>query len=254
MKSNRISLLYRTCIGILIINLLWWGAALLLGNNAIISPLNVYRALPSLLQGEMWLHLVTSLRRVVIGLVIALILGAGIAWLMYRFRGFGRIMSAFTYLAYPIPKLALLPIIMLIAGLGDAGKITMIVLIIIFQVIVNTRDSLHNIPKESFLIATSLGASQWHIIKHLLLPATLPDLLSTLRVAIGTAISVLFVTETYGTDKGMGYFIIDAWMRFNYIDMYGGIVVLSIAGFILFLITDLLELRLCRWRGEQGNL
>lgn len=239
---------YRTLLGILLLNLFWAIAFWLLGSTVIVSPLEVCKHLPSLFCEGMGEHLWASLRRLFIGLPIALFAGAGIAWVMYRWLLFGRMMSAFTYLAYPIPKLALLPIVMLIAGLGDAGKVTMIVLIILFQVVINLRDSLQNIPRESFLIATSLGASEWQLLRHILLPATLPDFLSTLRVAIGTAISVLFVTETYGTDRGMGYYIIDAWMRFDYLDMYGGIVVLSVSGFVLFLLTDLLELRLCNWR------
>ncbi|MDO5017557.1 MAG: ABC transporter permease subunit [Porphyromonas sp.] len=241
-------LLFRTLLGILLINLLWGLAAVTLRGAAIESPVKVYQALPQLLNSDMVKHLSASLSRILIGLPIALLLGILIAWLMYRYRMVGKVMSAFTYLAYPIPKLALLPIVMLIAGLGDGGKITMIVLIIIFQVIVNIRDSLLNIPKESFLISTSLGANQWQVFRHILLPATLPDTLSTLRVAIGTAISVLFVTETYGTEHGMGYFITDAWMRFDYITMYGAIVILSIVGFLLFLITDLIEMLLCQWK------
>ncbi|KAA6332004.1 NitT/TauT family transport system permease protein [termite gut metagenome] len=140
---------------------------------------------------------------------------------------------------------------MLLAGLGDVAKISMIVLIILFQIIINVRDSLKNIPRESFLIVTSLGAGQWDMFRHIILPAILPDLLSTLRVAVGTAISVLFVTETYGTDHGMGYFIVDAWMRINYTDMYAGIVILSMTGFSLFLFMDLLEAWLCKWRGNS---
>lgn len=248
-KQKRLRvILQQTLLGILLINLLWWVASLLIEGTAIVSPLKVYREIPNLLSREMAAHLWASLYRLLLGLPIALLLGTAIAYLMYRFRRFGRVMSAFSYLAYPIPKLALLPIVMLIAGLGDGGKVAMIVLIILFQVIVNVRDSLHHIPKESFLVTTSLGASNWQVFRHVLLPATLPDTLSTLRVAIGTAISVLFVTETYGTDRGMGYYIIDAWMRFDYVAMYGGIAVLSIAGFLLFLLTDLLELHFCKWQ------
>lgn len=239
---------YRFLIGALLINLLWWVGSLFISSQAMPSPIEVYRALPSLLSSEMLIHLLASLRRLFIGIPIALVLGIILAFLMFRNRLFHQMMSAFTYLAYPIPKLALLPIVMLIAGLGDAGKVTMIVLIIIFQVMVNVRDSLSNIPKECFLITTSLGSSSLHTLRHILIPATLPDILSTTRVAIGTSISVLFVTETYGTDKGMGYFIIDSWMRFNYIDMYGAIIVLSMAGFTLFLLIDILENILCRWK------
>lgn len=248
MRTDGRKILYRIIVGALLINLIWLAGYLLLGERVIATPHRVFTHIPELLTSGMGAHLGASFRRLLIGLPIALILGIITAWVMHRWQGLGRMMSAFTYLAYPIPKLALLPIVMLIAGLGDGGKVTMIVLIILFQVIVNIRDSLANIPRESYLITTSLGASQWQLFRHLLLPAILPDILSTLRVAIGTAISVLFVTETYGTDKGMGYFIIDAWMRFDYLDMYGGIVVLSIAGFILFVLTDILELWLCRWR------
>lgn len=239
---------YRFLMGALLLNLLWWIASLLLDANAMVSPCKVYAAFPTLINGAMLGHLLASMRRLLIGIPIALLLGVLIAFLMFRYKIFGRLFSAFTYLAYPIPKLALLPIVMLIAGLGDEGKVVMIVLILIFQVIVNVRDSLHNIPKESFLIANSLGARSTKVLRHILIPATLPDILSTIRVAIGTAISVLFVTETYGTDKGMGYFIVDAWMRYNYIDMYGGIILLSMAGFMLFILIDFLEHFLCRWK------
>lgn len=242
------SILYKLVIGALLINLIWYVGYLLIGDGALISPFVVYEHLPELLSGRMGLHLLASLRRLLLGIPIALLLGIVIAWGIYSYRPIARVMNALTYLAYPIPKLALLPIVMLIAGLGDGGKVSMIVLILLFQVIVNVRDSLTNIPRESFHLARSLGASKGAVLRHILLPAALPEILSTLRVAIGTAISVLFVTETYGTDRGMGYFITDAWMRFDYIAMYGGIVVLSLAGFLLFVLTDLLEERLCRWR------
>ena len=248
------SIVYRLVVGGLLLNLLWLLASIFIDSHALISPLRVYAGLPKLLSGEMLSHLYASLYRLLLGIPLALLLGTVVAFLMFGHRLTHRWVSAFTYLAYPIPKLALLPIVMLIAGLGDAGKVTMIVLILLFQVIVNMRDSLSKIPRESFYIATSLGATRPQLLKHVLLPATLPDLLSTLRVAIGTAISVLFVTETYGTDRGMGFFIVDAWMRLDYLSMYGGIVVLSIAGFILFVLTDLLEVSLSPWRNLDDTL
>ncbi|MDO4771486.1 ABC transporter permease [Porphyromonas sp.] len=240
--------IYQIIIGAALINILWAIAALTLGTSALSSPAEVYAALPRLLSDKLTPHIFASLYRLFIGIPIALVMGVFVAWAMYRFRKVRLLLGSFVYLCYPIPKLALLPIVMILAGLGDAGKIVMIVLILLFQIIVNVRDSINNIPKESFLVATSLGASTLQILRHILMPATLPEVLSTLRVAIGTAISVLFVTETYGTDRGMGYFIIDAWMRLSYVEMYGGIVVLSIVGFILFFLTDIAEAYFCRWR------
>ena len=65
---------------------------------------------------------------------------------------------------------------------------------------------------------------------------------------MATAVSVLFFTETFGTQYGMGYYIMDAWLRVNYLDMYAGIVVLSLMGLLLFGLIDMAEYVTCRWR------
>ncbi|MCC8186894.1 MAG: ABC transporter permease [Bacteroides sp.] len=245
-------------LGMVLINLLWWLSARLLQIPVLVDPFTVYAHLGEVWKQSMSSHLLASLRRIVIGVGLATLIGMFTAFWMVSSRLAGRLLGAFVYFTYPVPKLALLPVVMLLAGLGDATKIIMIILIIVFQIIINLRDSLRNIPKESFLIITSLGATPWQQLRYVVLPAILPDLLSTLRVAIGTAISVLFVTETYGTDRGMGFFIVDAWMRINYTEMYAGIVILSILGFLLFLCTDLLETWLCGWksnrRGSEENI
>lgn len=249
MKRTR-TILINMLLGAVLVNVLWYIAAKLLNMNVLVDPITVYAHLGEVWQRSMSDHTLASLWRVVAGVGIAGVIGLGVALWMSLSKPVGKLLGAFVYFTYPVPKLALLPVVMLLAGLGDATKIIMIVLIILFQIIINLRDSLKNIPRESYLIITSLGASQWEVFRHVTMPAILPDLLSTLRVAIGTAISVLFVTETYGTDRGMGYFIVDAWMRINYIDMYAGIVILSMAGFFLFLLTDLLEAILCKWKSN----
>ncbi|KAA6307378.1 NitT/TauT family transport system permease protein, partial [termite gut metagenome] len=225
-----------TLLGIVLVNLLWLVAARILQMNVLPDPLTVYVHFGEVWQRNMAVHLVTSLWRIAAGISIAALIGFVTALWMVQNRNAGKLLGAFVYFSYPVPKLALLPVVMLLAGLGDVAKITMIVLIILFQIIVNMRDSLKHIPRESFLMVTSLGAGRKDVFRHVILPAALPDLLSTLRVAVGTAISVLFVTETYGTDRGMGYFIVDAWMRINYTEMYAGIVILSMMGFFLFLL------------------
>jgi NitT/TauT family transport system permease protein len=159
-----------------------------------------------------------------------------------------RALSPIIYLIYPIPKIALLPMVMLLLGLGDSAKIFMISLIIVFQVIVAVRDGVKSIPKETYYPLYSLGAGFAAISREILIPASLPKFLTALRIAMATAISVLFFTETFGTQYGMGYFIMDSWMRVNYLEMYSGIVVLSGIGLMLFGAIDWLEGRLCNWQ------
>jgi NitT/TauT family transport system permease protein len=103
------------------------------------------------------------------------------------------------------------------------------------------------IDDEVYHTLFSLGAKNWEIFTNVVIPATISKVLTSLRIAIGTSISVLFFTETFGTEYGMGFYIVDAWMRFNYVEMYGGILVLSIFGLLMFFILDLLEWILCPW-------
>ncbi len=241
-------LFFKSVAGIVLVNAIWFVAAELLQLQALVSPLKVYASFPTVLENGLSKHLWASLVRLLWGVGTALFVGFIVALFMVKENHTSKILDALIYFSYPIPKLALLPVVMLLAGLGDLTKVIMIFLILVFQITINLRDGLKRIPEESFLIARSLGSSRWQTFKHVLFPAVLPELLSTLRVAIGTAISVLFVTETYGTDRGMGYFIVDAWMRINYTEMYAGIVAISVLGFILFILTDLLENIFCKWK------
>ena len=240
--------LRQIAVGALAVHLLWYLAALTLRMPALADPVTVYAAIGEVWRDGMALHLAASLGRILSGLFIALLLALLLALAIFRFPRTGKVIDAMVYFAYPVPKLALLPVVMLLMGLGDAPKVTMIVLIILFQLTVTLRDSLRRIPPEEFLTLRSLGASELQMLRHLLLPSIAPDILSGLRVAVGTAISVLFVTETYGTDRGMGYYIVDAWMRVDYTDMYAGILILSLTGFLLFLLSDLAEKALTPWR------
>ena len=241
-------------VGVLTFNLLWWLFAVIFQNKALPNPLDVYAIFPKTLSEGMFAHAVASLRRIVIGTAIALFFGLLGGLLTGLSKRANKMLNPLLYLSYPVPKLALLPVVMIIFGIGENTKIVMIVLIIVFQLMISIRDSIRNINKENFYVLSSLGATRWQHIRHVVLPGILPDMLSALRVTVGIATSVLFVTETFGTDKGLGFFIVDAWMRIDYLTMYVGIVTLSIIGFLLFLIIDVADAVFCRWsKLRSGN-
>lgn len=234
--------------GALLVNIVWWIASMLLNTNTLANPVTVYSRLGEIIRQSMGIHILASFERILAGVGISVLLGVSIGLWMHHSRAANKLLGSFIYFTYPVPKLALLPVVMLLAGIGEATKIIMIVLIIVFQIIIATRDAANNIPKENYHILTTLGATPWNILKKITLPAILPDLFTTLRIAVGTAVSILFVTETYGTQQGMGYYIVDAWMRINYTDMYAGIVILSMMGFSLFLLIDILDAIFCKWK------
>lgn len=234
--------------GILIFTALWYSAASLVNLPIIPTPWLVMKNLLTIFIPKILIHGAYSLWRIMAGVFLSILIGVPVGLCMGYFVKWDRALSPLVYLTYPIPKIALLPIIMLLLGLGELSKILMIFLIIIFQVIVAVRDGVKGIPKETYYPLYSLGASYIAIFREILIPASLPNFLTSIRVAMATAISVLFFTETFGTQYGMGYFIMDAWMRVNYLEMYSGIVVLSCIGLILFGLIDYLDRKACHWQ------
>ncbi len=234
--------------GFAALHLVWLIAAVCLNSRVLVNPIIVYKNLGEILHSGMAQHILASTIRIIEGVCISLISGIFIGLLLANSKRINKICSPLLYFTYPIPKLALLPVVMLLLGIGEVAKITMIVLIIVFQIIIATRDAVFNISKEDFHVLTSLGAKKREFLRWIIFPAILPEVLTSLRIAIGTAISVLFFTETFGTDKGMGFFIVDSWMRLSYTGMYAGILILSIMGFIFFLLIDILEEYICSWK------
>jgi NitT/TauT family transport system permease protein len=235
--------------GFITFNILWYLLAITVHMRVLPKPTDIYLNLSNLYGDKLYIHVLISLYRVASGLSISLVLGVSIGLLMASSNVWNKILNPLVYFTYPIPKTALLPIVMLLFGLGDTSKIIILVLILVFQIIVAVRDAVINIPSETYNPIRSLGASKLQIFIHITLPAILPELLTTLRLSIGTALSILFFTEGYGTQYGIGYYILDAWTRIDYIGMYAGIVVISLLGFLLFISIDILEESICKWKG-----
>lgn len=234
--------------GIFICIALWQAIAGWLQLPIVPPPGKVLDNLVTTFLSQIAIHGLYSLWRIVAGVVLAVVIGIPLGLCMGYFSSWDRLLSPLVYLTYPIPKIALLPVMMLLFGLGELSKILMIFLIIVFQVIVAVRDGVSSIPKETYYPLYSLGASFQDVFREILIPASMPKFLTSLRVAMATAISVLFFTETFGTMYGMGYYIMDAWMRVNYLEMYSGIVVLSCIGLLLFGAIDYVEKKTCSWQ------
>jgi NitT/TauT family transport system permease protein len=234
--------------GFIMVNVLWYVLAVIVNLHVLPTPIEVYLNLGNLYDTRLHIHILASFYRVVSGLAISLILGVSIGLLMAYSKTWNRILNPLVYFTYPVPKTALLPVVMLLFGLGDTSKVILIVLIVVFQVIIAVRDAALNIPPETYNPIRSLGASKLQIFRYITFPAIMPELLTNLRLSIGTALSILFFAEGYGTQLGIGYYILDAWTRIDYMGMYAGIVAISLFGFVLFVLTDMLEEAACKWK------
>lgn len=236
--------------GFIILNLIWLIGALIMDSRILPTPDKIYAHLPTLFENGFYVHVLASLYRIFIGLLISFAIGLMVGLMMGYSKSMNKLLNPLVYFIYPVPKTALLPIVMTLYGLGDGSKIMIIVLITVFQVIVSVRDAVLNVDKENYNPLISLGANRLQLFIHVTFPAILSEVLTNIRLSIGTAFSVLFFAEAYGTKQGLGYFIQDAWSRINYIDMYSGILILSLVGLLLFIFIDYIEGLCCRWKNR----
>ncbi|MBB6480307.1 ABC transporter permease [Spirochaeta isovalerica] len=235
-------------ISLLVLLLLWELGSRLSDMSFFPSPLVVLGQLsrPEILTGLLS-HLGYSLLRVFAALIFSFIPALILGIASGTSKTFDRLISPVMYFLFPIPKIALLPLVILFLGLGNGSKIFMVGLIVFFQFYLNITDGVKEIDRHYFDSYRSLGGKFSDSLFHLIIPAVLPRIFSTVRLTLGTGIAVLFLTETYASRTGIGWYIMDAWSRLAYGEMYGGIFVLGAAGFFLMELVNLGQRLLCPW-------
>lgn len=232
----------------LVLVALWELTALVLGSMALPEPwLVLLDTAAKLGDGSLLDDLAISALRALCGITLALAAAVPLGLMVGAEEGLRRRLSPFIYLLYPVPHVVLLPLIIILFGIGEFSKVFLIALIVFFQILVTTRDAAKNIHRNYYLAMQTLGASRLQVYRHVILPATLPKILTAMRISIGTAVAILFFVESFATTKGLGYIIMDAWGRADYIGLYSGISSMAALGFGLYLLLDRLERRLCAW-------
>jgi NitT/TauT family transport system permease protein len=228
---------------------LWQLLAMALNQPILPPPTRVLPVFLRELFGPLGRHTLTSLYRVIAGIALAVALAAPAGLALGQGRRLNRIVAPFIYLTYPIPKVVLVPVVLLLLGVGDLPKIVIITMILFFQVLVLVRDAAAAIRPELLTSVRSLGAGRRALFRFVYLPATLPAILTAIRQSIGTAVAVLYVAELFATRYGLGYYIyLQGSTLFNYPRMYAGVIAMSLLGLSLYFAVDVAEHRLCGWR------
>jgi NitT/TauT family transport system permease protein len=139
------------------------------------------------------------------------------------------------------------------AILGSGPKIFIVFIIMLFMVIITLRDAVKKIPEELYYPFITAKRSNFFMITHIVIPAAAPEIFTAVRLGLATGISVLFIAETFGTVWGLGFFIMDRWMRIDYPAMYSGILMMGIAGLSCAGLVDYLHVKICPWAKLNNN-
>lgn len=227
----------------------WQISAWLVDEPILPSPLAVFAVLGREIRGDLLGHFAVSLWRVVASTGLAIILASPAGLVLGQSPRLNAIFSPVIYLLYPIPKVVLVPVLILLFGLGDLPKILIIFIILFFQILVLVRDQAAGLRPELIQSVRSLGAGRRALFRFVYLPASLPAILTALRQSVGTAVAVLYVAELFATQRGLGYYIyFKGSTLFDYAAMYAGIIAMSLLGLGLYFTVDWLERRVSPWQ------
>ena len=235
-------------LAVFVLLLLWHGLAVIIQRPILPTPIDVLETFIRELPRDLGRHALVSLYRVVASIALAIALATPAGLVLGQSAKLNRIFAPFIYLLFPIPKVVLVPIILLFLGVGDFPKIVIITMILFFQILVLVRDAAANIRPELLLSVRSLGAGRRALFRFVYLPASVPAILTAVRQSIGTAVAVLYIAELFATRYGLGYYIYyQGSTLFDYPKMYAGIMAMSLLGLGLYFGVDMAEQRLCRW-------
>ncbi|MCX6094754.1 MAG: ABC transporter permease [Candidatus Bipolaricaulota bacterium] len=187
--------------------------------------------------------------RLVLAILIAFATGYPLGLLVGHERRLDELISPIIYIVYPIPQVAFILILFLIFGIGHPVKVAIVAIALFFQLLVSARGAAKQISLEHITSVLSAGASRWQVYRHVVLPATLPSILTSLRVSIGLGMAFLYIAETAGAIDpergGLGSFIKNS--AYNTGAQFAGILAMALLGFCLYIIIDIVERIVCRW-------
>jgi ABC-type nitrate/sulfonate/bicarbonate transport system permease component len=200
--------------------------------------------------GEFVMHIGLTLERLLLGVVLgglpALVLGLIMGWK----RSLRRIVDPLIALAYPIPKISLLPLVMVIFGIGETSKIVLIAISAFFPMLISAIASVRQINPIYRDVARNYGANRLQIFTKVIVPGSLPVLVSGIRITINTALLITLAVELISANEGLGSIIWMAWRTLLMENLYAALVVISVLGLMINWLLLLLEKLLLPWHQE----
>ena len=205
-------------------------------------------ALDLIRSGALEKALIQTLWPFAVGMALTVAVGIALGIVMAQWRTLEYVLDPFVNALYAIPRIALIPLIILWAGLEFAGKVTILVSVAVFPIVVNTYSGIRDVRGAMLEIGRAYGATEWQIFWKIVLPAAVPFIMAGVRLAVGLAIIGIIVAEFFTAISGLGGMIVEYANVFATAKLFVPIIVIALVGVVLTELVMWLERRISRWR------
>lgn len=197
--------------------------------------------------GDFWYHSQFTLYRTFTAFALAAPTGIVIGILLARVKWAELLFEPLFTFTYPMPKIALLPIFVIVFGFGSPSKIALAFVEATYPVVISTFFGVRMTKRTIIWAAEGMGASQARIFFRVLLPSALPEVLTSFRISLHVAFVVVILLEIIGDSTGLGYYITYSASAFDYAGFFAGILAIMFWGFLLDRIMIMLRTRIVFW-------
>lgn len=240
------------CIGLLA---MWQVASLALKNDSFPTAIEAIRAIPDILgDKESLINILASLRRMAIGFGIAVLVSIPLGLLMGRSRAVAAFFNPLLMVVYPVPKAALMPIIMLWLGVGDITKTLVIFLGVSLPVIYHSFEGAKAVEEKMLWSGAAMGLSSLQRLVRIVLPAALPEILTGCRTGLVLALITMITSEMIARQSGAGNILFNALDMGQYDTVFAMIIIVGAMGICLDAIFERIRARLVRWSEPQFDM
>ncbi|GGE03359.1 ABC transporter permease [Aureimonas endophytica] len=235
---------------------LLWEAAPRLGwiNALFFPPLSrVLSALWDMIaSGTMAEHIGISLQRAALGFLLAIVVAVPLGLIMGRYTLFERMSDFLVQTLRNTSQFALMPVFILVLGIGEASKIAITFYAAVFFLLVNTIVGVKSVDPLLLKAARSMGTSDWDLFKKVILPSAVPSIVAGARLGVKTSLFSVIAAEMLAAQSGIGFLIQHSSLMLETDRMYAGILTLTITGLVLNYLLVALEARATRWKISEG--
>jgi NitT/TauT family transport system permease protein len=240
------------CLGLLAV---WQAASLVLNNDSFPTAIEATRAIPSILgDKEALINILASLRRMAIGFSVAVAMSIPLGLMMGRSRTVASFFNPLLMVIYPVPKAALMPIIMLWLGVGDIAKMLVIFLGVSLPVIYHSFAGAKAVEEKMLWSGAAMGLSAAQRMTRIVLPAALPEILTGCRTGLVLALITMITSEMIARQSGAGNILFNALDMGQYDTVFAMIIIVGAMGIGLDALFERMRARLVKWSEPQFDI